>query len=198
MGHKRVALPLTDEGLTLQEAWFVDEYLIDFSQKYAAIRIGIPADDAANWAAYHLRKSVVRGAIEKRVAEKRKSAARVRDEVFNELHALSTSRHQDYDVDVHGRLTLNDVPLERGDRAHAAIKRVKRRTYFERDPDGDGPDALRAVHEVEFELWDKNAALRNLGQHLGMFIERSAVATDPEHPDGNQTVWDFGGKKITF
>jgi hypothetical protein len=31
-----------------------------------------------------------------------------------------------------------------------------------------------------------------------MFIERTAVSTDGDSPDGELTVWDFGGKKIKF
>lgn len=190
---------IVEDEMTPEELFFAEAYLIDRNGKWSAVRAGIPEKQASLWAAAALKKPAVRAKIEQLVQEKRDEISGLRTRVLEELCAIGFSRHNDYVQGDDGTITLNGEPLEGAKgKAHAAVKSIKRRTHYERDPDSSDPNALRAVHEVEFQLWDKNTALRNIGVHLGMFIERSAAATSPEITEGEGTVWDFGGKKITF
>ena len=55
----------------------------------------------------------------------------------------------------------------------AAIKKLERAEIKGRDADGN---PIVTGHTISVELWDKLAALRMLGQHYGMFVERVEVA----------------------
>jgi len=55
----------------------------------------------------------------------------------------------------------------------ATIKRIERVEIKGRDADGK---PTVTGHTINIELWDKLAALRILGQHYGLFVERVEVA----------------------
>jgi hypothetical protein len=55
----------------------------------------------------------------------------------------------------------------------AAIKKLERAEIKGRDADGN---PIVTGHTISVELWDKLAALRMLGQHYGLFVERVEVA----------------------
>jgi phage terminase small subunit len=61
-----------------------------------------------------------------------------------------------------------NIPREVG----AAIKKIERVEISGRDADGN---PTVTGHTVNIELWDKLAALRMLGQHYGLFVERVEV-----------------------
>lgn len=189
---------LDEEGLTEPEAIFVREYLSDFSPKYAAVRAGISSSEAGPWAQVHLRKEAVKTAIEMRIAKHKARLERTRIRLIAEMEALSFSRITDYTIDSKtGLICIDNVPAENQDAARAAIKSVSHTVRYERNV-LNPYDPPVEVHETHITMWDKNAAHRNLGQHLGMFIERTANASDGDNPDGPKTVWNFGGKEITF
>jgi hypothetical protein len=55
----------------------------------------------------------------------------------------------------------------------AAIRKLERVEIKGRDADGN---PIVIGHTINVELWDKLAALRMLGQHYGLFVERMEVA----------------------
>jgi hypothetical protein len=57
------------------------------------------------------------------------------------------------------------------ERARRAIESIKVRRYTE----GRG-EAAREIEIVEFRLWNKLAALKKLGEHLGLWGERDVAA----------------------
>lgn len=190
--------PTDSEGLTVIEALYVDEYMLDLSQKHAAIRAGIKASAATAWATRAMKREEVKDAIEKRIAKKRAKLQRTRDRLLKEMEHLSFSRAKDYTVNpLTGIISLDGVPVEDQDAAHACIKSIEHEIHYVTNP--DDPDGLLIpTYKTKITLWDKNTAHRNLGQHLGMFIERHAEASDGDTPDGPMTTWDFGGKKVIF
>jgi phage terminase small subunit len=86
--------------------------------------------------------------------------------VLEELAKIGFANIADY-VDVstgEPRINLADVPPDK----LAAISSIETETQLR----GDSEDGVR---KVKIRLWDKRAALVDMGKHLGMFIERSEV-----------------------
>ncbi len=72
--------------------------------------------------------------------------------------------------DENGALIASEnMPREIG----AAIRKLERVEIMGRDADGN---PIVTGHTISVELWDKLAALRMLGQHYGLFVERVEVA----------------------
>jgi len=61
-------------------------------------------------------------------------------------------------------------PREVPERARRAMASIKVKRYVEKDG-----DEYQRVEVLEFKLWDKLAALKALGQHLGLFVQRHEV-----------------------
>lgn len=150
--------------MTPKQQRFVDEYLIDLNATQAAIRAGYSARAAAVTGLRMLRDAKIAAAIAEQQQARSERTQITQDQVLTELLILLKSDVRDFDVDDTGQLTLRDGAA---DAAWRAVSSVKHRITTR----GKGDDA-ETVREIEFRLWDKNAALKMAGQHLGMFVER--------------------------
>ena len=85
--------------------------------------------------------------------------------------AFADIRHYAFTVD--GGITLSPGAP---DVAIRAVRRVKRKPVSLKGPNGEGVIA----YETEFELWNKDSALRNLGEYLKLFKENRIDDADED------------------
>ncbi len=170
---------------------FVDEYLIDLNATQAALRAGYKARTAYATGAENLKKPEIKAAIDSAIAERSARTQITQDQVLQELAILLKSDVRNFRVDDEtGELVLIDGAP---DSAWRAVSSVKHRRIVT----GRGEDR-ETTYEVEFRLWDKPAAARLAGQHLGMYVEKreitipngSGVLAIPLTPDAAQ--WAVG------
>ena len=101
------------------------------------------------------------------------------EQVVAELAKIGFSNIADF-VDVSGAtptIHLADVPADK----LAALSEITTETVFERA----GKGAPTEVRRVKIKLWDKRAALVDLGRYLGMFKDKDA---SPPPPAGDRTI----------
>ncbi len=151
---------------------FVDEYLVDLNATQAAIRAGYSERTARAIAAENLTKPDIRTAVDAAMAERAERTKITQDQVIQELAILLKSDVRHFQIDDEtGALVLTDGAP---DSAWRAVSSVKHRRIVT----GRGEDR-ETTYEVEFRLWDKPAAARLAGQHLGMYVEKHEVSTAP-------------------
>lgn len=135
---------------------FVREYPIDNNGAQAAIRAGYSAKTARIIASRLLTKVHIQDLITKSRSEVAKKCAVTVEGITNELKSLAFSNMRNYvDFGPVG-VTLKEMS-DMTDEQTAAISEVSHNFNEE----GAG--------SVKFKLYDKRAALVDLGKHLGMF-----------------------------
>jgi phage terminase small subunit len=150
-------------SLSPKQVRFVEEYLIDLNATQAAIRAGYSRKTAALIGHENLRKPNVAEAIEKATAKRSERAGLTGDMVIDELRKIGFANMADYMKAGPGGDPYLDFSALTRDQT-AALHEVTVEDYV----DGRGDDA-RDVKRVKFKLYDKRAALVDLGRHLGLF-----------------------------
>lgn len=163
--------------LTPKQEAFVREYLIDLNATQAAIRAGYSAKTADRIGPELLGKTCVAEAIATAKAKRAERVEVTADMVLRELAILGFSDVRDFHVDHDGRLRLRHGAPDAAFRAVSSVKH-KIRT-----------DATGEVHrEVEFKLWDKNAALEKIARHIRFYppekLEVTGEAGGPIQVEG--------------
>jgi phage terminase small subunit len=149
--------------LTPKQQRFIEEYLIDLNASAAARRAGYSEKTAGAIGDENLKKPEIAAAIAERRAVLAQNAEITQEMIVAELAKIGFANMQDYmRVGADGDPYLDFSTLTR-DQAAPIIEMV-----VEDFKDGRGEDA-RDVRRVRFKLSDKQAALINLGKHLGMF-----------------------------
>jgi phage terminase small subunit len=143
------------KGLTPKQERFVEEYLIDLNATQAAIRAGYKAKTARQAGAENLTKPYIQEEIRRRRKEQMKRTQLTADKVLHELACIAFSTMRDFgDWNADGFFVKDSKRLEFGkDRC------VKRFTQTRTATGGS----------MRFELYDKVAALKLLGEHLGLW-----------------------------
>ena len=163
---KRMGRPSSSHELTAKQARFVALYLADpaLNAQHAAMAAGYAPTTAA---ARLMNRPPVQAAIAKGMQARSDRTQITQDDVLKELMVIMTSDVRNFEVDADGDLILREgVP----DHAWRAVQSVKRRTTV-----GVGG----TTHEIEVRLWDKTAATKQAGEHLGMYIKKHEL-TVPE------------------
>ena len=142
--------------LTPKQMRFVDEWLIDFNGKQAAIRAGYSAKTAEVTAAKLLRNVKVQAEISRRQKDLQKRTEVSQDRVVKELARIAFVDASVVCVTDFDKLT---------DDQRAAIQGIK--------PTNFG---------WEIKLCDKIKALELLGRHIGMFNDKLEVKATVENP----------------
>lgn len=136
---------------------FVDEYLVDFDAKNAAIRAGFSpktAKDAYKWVdAQRPKKPAVRAEIERAMARASRRTGVTVERILEELARIAFSDITDV-ADADGKLLEG---IDRADAAAVMSVRVKRGDDFT---------------ENEVRMYDKLRALELLGKRFGMFTDK--------------------------
>lgn len=107
--------------------------------------------------------------------------------VLRELAMLSLSDISFFEFDDDGFVQLREGAP---DLALRTVKKIKRRVRY----DDEGNKTI----ETELELWDKVAALRLTGKHIGMFTERHEITGPDGGPIKTEHVWKLGDREIKF
>lgn len=144
---------------------FCQEYLVDLNATQAATRAGYSSKTAYSQGQRLLKNVEVAAQIQDLMMARATRVQFTIDQVLTELKILGLSdvRHYAIGDASHPVQLAPDAPAE----AMRAIATIKRRVRWERE--GDEEPVM--VEDVEYRLWDKPAALRMAGQHLGMFKE---------------------------
>ena len=157
-----------------KEELFVAGMLAHGNATQAAKDAGYSAKSAHGKGNELLKRPSVKAAIDaarSRIVRKFKVSA---ERIVEEMAVVGFSDIRHYDVDHDGILKL---AAGAPDSAMRAVKRYKRkmRTIPQRDP------LLLPIIEVdvEFELWNKDTELRNLGDYLKLFKENRADDDNP-------------------
>jgi phage terminase small subunit len=156
--------------LTPKQERFVQEYLVDLDATKAAIRAGYSEKTAAAIGYENLRKPHVNEAVEKAKAERSERTLVTVDQVVEELAKIGFSnmtRVASWGPD--GSSLKGSSEISEGDAR--CVSEVSVNTTVRTDKYGDVTETVNA----RVKLHDKLSALKMLGQHLGMFVERKEV-----------------------
>lgn len=148
---------------------FVDEYIESGNATQAAIHAGYSPKTAGSQGHELLKNPEIARLVKQRVKEASARADVTVGRVLSELALLAFSDIGEV-LDFSGaqpRLRpANEIPP----RARRLLSSIKVKRYVE----GQGDDA-QPVEVTEFRLWSKDAALKNLGKYLKMFVDRTEV-----------------------
>lgn len=156
--------------MTKKQKRFVEEYLIDLNATQAAIRAGYSPDTAGSIGAENLKKPEIKNRIDKAMAERSRRTGINQDRVLQELARIGFAKITD--------VVNPDTAKIRPDASEddlACIQSIKIK-----------PNEFGTEREVK--LYDKKAALVDLGKHLGLFKDKLELTGDM---DLNITI-DYG------
>lgn len=146
--------------MTKKQKIFVEEYLIDLNATQAAIRAGYSTETAGSIGAENLKKPEISRAIAKAMAERSKRMGISQDRVLRELAKIGFSNIEDV-------VDIDTAKIKEGAKKDdlSCIQSVKVK------PNEFGT-------EREIKMYDKRAALVDIGKHLGMFQNNLNVNVD--------------------
>ena len=150
-------------SLTPKQQIFVEEYLVDRNATQAAIRAGYSEKTAHVIGQENLRKPAIASAVQAAMDERSERTQITADNVLNELAKIGFS-------DVRSLFTPdgNLKPVsDLDDSAAACLSSIEITTRKAR---GGDDDEIEEVAKVR--LWDKRAALVDLGKHLKLFTDK--------------------------
>lgn len=150
--------------LNAKQQRFVAEYLVDLNATQAAIRAGYSEKTAKQIGSRLLTNVDIAAAAAEAKEKQAERLGITADRVLQELAVVGFSDVWNYEADENGVLSLAENAPKEASRAVASVKH-KSRTVNGKD------DYSETTHEVEYRLWDKNAALTNLGRHFKMFTD---------------------------
>jgi phage terminase small subunit len=148
-------------SFTPKQARFVEEYLIDLNATQAAIRAGYSAKNADKIGPELLGKTRVAEAIEKAIAERSQRTEITQDQVLKELALIGFANAGNYFDWGPDGVSL----LDKGDLTEAQRSVVAEVSQTKTEHGGT----------IRLKLHDKQAALVNLGRHLGLFTDHLKV-----------------------
>lgn len=150
--------------LTPKQQRFVDEYQVDLNATQAAIRAGYSKRTAQEQGSRLLSNVMVSEAIAKAQGKRQRKTEITTERVLNELALIGFADMGTYIRFENGAPVLDFSALPDG--ATAVISEITQDVLQGR---GDDPDTVK---RTKFKLYDKRAALVDIGKHLGMFIDR--------------------------
>jgi phage terminase small subunit len=163
--------------LTPKQARFVDEYLIDLNATQAAIRAGYSERTANEQGSRLLANVSVAAAIAERRQKLAEKAGVTQERIVAELARIGFADIRKA-IKWNGHLIREEDTPDGGD--VLVIKETRNNLVSLVDSeelDDDTAAAVSAVTQnaqggVSLKMHDKQAALVNLGKHLGMFVEK--------------------------
>lgn len=140
--------------MTKKQKRFVEEYLIDLNATQAAIRAGYSPDTAKSIGSENLTKPDIKSYIAKEMAERSRRTGVNADRVVTELAKIAFANIMDV-VDPE----TAKVKVGATEEDLSCIQSIKIK-----------PNEFGTEREVK--MYDKRAALIDLGKHLGMFKDK--------------------------
>ena len=179
---------LTTAKLTPKQRCWVEEYLIDLNATQAAIRAGYSKKTAKQIGTENLGKPVLQEAIAEAMKARSARTEITQDEVLRELALIGFADMGDY-------VTITDsgdVLLDLAGLPEGATKVIHEITQDEHR-EGKGEDA-RDLKKTKLKLYDKRAALVDIGRHLGMFKQQHEHTGKDDEPLKVEFFMNFGDK----
>lgn len=146
--------------LTEKQKRFVDEYLIDLNATQAAIRAGYSPNTAEQIGYQLLQKTSVSNEIYRAMAERSKRTGISQDRVLQELAKMGFAKITDV---VDPETAKINTSASEDDLACIQSIKIK-------------PNEWGTEREVK--MYDKRAALVDIGRHLGMFKDNMAMTVE--------------------
>ena len=160
--------------MTPKQQRFVDEYLIDLNATQAAVRAGYSAKTAHSVGHENLSKPEIASAIAERRAIIANKLEVTQERIVAELAKIGFGDIRKLFTSCGNLLPVSDID----DDTAACLSSIEITTRKVRGGDDD------EVEEVsKIRLWDKRAALVDLGKHLGMFKDRIELSGVIGMPD---------------
>lgn len=155
--------------LSEKQQCFVAEYLVDLNATQAAIRAGYSAKTAEQQGSRLLSNVKVAAAVAAAQGARSARTEITQDMVLRELAKIGFS-------DIR-RLFTEDGAIQRiealDDNAAASLASVE---VVRRRVPGSDRDDPEYEDVTKFKIWDKRAALVDIGRHLGMFTEKLEIS----------------------
>lgn len=163
--------------LNVRRQRFVEEYLVSLSATRAAKAAGYAERTAYSQGQRLLKNVEVRACVEQAQEARAERIKIDADKVLEELAIIAFSHILNYEIDGDGNVTLADgAPFE----VIKAIGSVKRKVTTRGNV---------TTKKVEIKLWNKVAALRLVGAHLGLFSGK--VKGEPEADKAYRALLQF-------
>lgn len=152
---------MAEPKLTAKQRAFIDHYVVTKNATRSAILAGYSKNTAHVIGLENLRKPLIKQELETRLAETAERIKVTGDQVLNELRAIGMFCMSDV-VSVEKGIDANGNPFQTAniketdkwtDNAHRAIESVK----------------INSKGEIEIKAHSKVAALKQLGDSLGLF-----------------------------
>lgn len=154
------------DKLTPKQQAFVNEYLIDLNATQAAIRAGYSEKTAGKIGQENLTKPDIAKVIAEAMESRSQRTEITADRVLQELAKIGFSDIRKLFSDFGTLLPVNELD----DDAAASLSSIEITTRKARGGDDDEVEEVAKV-----KLWDKRAALVDIGKHLGMFTDKLQV-----------------------
>lgn len=169
------------DGLTPKQARFVEEYLIDLNATQAAIRAGYSAKTAEVQGPRLLGNVRVAAAIKEAQGKRSERTEITQDMVLRELALIGFADMGSYmALRPDGSAVFDWSALPEG--ATKVVQEVTQEIVQSREgTNEDGEPTTLNVVKTKFKLYDKRAALVDIGKHLGMFVEKREDVTPPQN-----------------
>lgn len=151
-------------ALTVRQAAFVREYLVDLNATQAAIRAGYSKNRAGEIGYQLLQKTTIQAAIKEEMDKRAERTEITADKVLKEFAKLAF-------FDPRNLFDDNGVPkdiTQLDDNTAAALSGLDVVQEYD-------PDTGVTSYTKKYKLASKQSALDSLGRHLGMFLDRSEV-----------------------
>lgn len=175
------------EAMTAKQKQFVEEYLVDMNATQAAKRAGYSEDTAYSIGFENLKKPEIQEAIAELRAERSKRLEVTADDVLRQLWAVATADPNELIEfrrvcckDCFGEADYHPEKDPNPDCKSCYGQGVG--TPFPKDTRKLSPHARRLFagvkitkEGIELKVRDQDAALRDVGRHLGMFTDRATV-----------------------
>lgn len=145
------------QGLTVKQADFVRQYLLDLNATQAAIRAGYSPKGATVRGSELLANRKVQAAIDQAVKDRAERTEVTSDRVIEELARIAFSNISGIVRMEGGRVVVKDT---------AKLTEGQRRSISGLSETANG---------IRVKLHDKLRALEMLGRHLGMFTDRHEI-----------------------
>lgn len=161
-------------ALTGKQAIFVEKYLTCFNATQSAIQAGYSPKTAYSIGAENLKKPEIAEIISQRLSE----TAMTADEVLMRLADHARGSMDDFlDITPSGPAFNFQVAADKKKLGLIRKLKTKTRCYVIKDDDAPVTET-----DVEFELYDAQAALALIGKHHKLFVDRTEVTGKDGQP----------------
>jgi phage terminase small subunit len=160
--------------MTPKQLRFVEEYLVDLNATQAAIRAGYSEKTAYSIGEENLKKPEIASAVEAAMQERSKRTEITADRVLQELAKIGFADIRKLFTEEGGLRRIESLD----DDAAATLSSVEVITRRVPGSDRDDPEYENVA---KIKLWDKRAALVDLGRHLKLFTDK----VEASGPDGS-------------